>query len=50
MHVRTQQTWQRLQILVANERIDSIKRKITNQCLHTSAQVNWSTKMLTIIK
>jgi hypothetical protein len=39
MHVRTQQTWQTLQIIVLNERINSIKQKITNQFLHTSAQV-----------
>ncbi|XP_025409187.1 Bardet-Biedl syndrome 1 protein isoform X2 [Sipha flava] len=39
MHVRTQQTWQTLQIIVLNERINSIKQKITNQFLHTSAQL-----------
>lgn len=39
MHTRTQQTWQTLQILVSNERMNSIKQKVTNQFLHTSAQV-----------
>lgn len=39
MHVRTQQTWQTLQIIVLNDRMNSIKQKITNQYLHTSAQV-----------
>lgn len=39
MHVRTQETWKRLQIMVLNERTNSIKQKITNQYLHTSAQV-----------
>lgn len=39
MHLRTQHTWQKLQIIVASERINSIKQKITNQFLHASAQV-----------
>jgi len=39
MHVRTQQTWQILQMLVSNERLNSTKQKITSQFLHTSAQV-----------
>lgn len=39
MHVRTQQTWQTLQIIISNERMNSIKQKVTNQFLHTSAQV-----------
>lgn len=39
MHTRTQQSWQQLQIIVSNERMNSIKQKISNQFLHTSAQV-----------
>ncbi|XP_029343319.1 Bardet-Biedl syndrome 1 protein isoform X2 [Acyrthosiphon pisum] len=39
MHVRTQQTWQLLQIVVSNERLNSIKQKVTSQFLHTSAQL-----------
>ncbi|XP_050531535.1 Bardet-Biedl syndrome 1 protein isoform X2 [Daktulosphaira vitifoliae] len=39
IHVRTQQAWQRFQITILNERMNSIKQKITNKLLHTSAQL-----------
>lgn len=46
MHVRTQQAWQTLQTIVLNERINSIKQKITNQFLHTSAQVRQRVQLI----